>query len=93
MPRSNVDLFLANLRLLNLNSLSDWPSITAQTLSTTDANQSQKARIRAIEWALYRLFEIWDAEETRNVGLSFCGGSSAATDLIATETAAFLPSF
>jgi hypothetical protein len=67
MSRSNLSLFLANIRLLDLDQLTDWPEITIKTYSLKDANQSQKNRVKATEWALFRLFEIWDPEETRNV--------------------------
>ncbi|KAI9785314.1 MAG: hypothetical protein M1839_000331 [Geoglossum umbratile] len=63
---SNISLFLTGLRLLDLDKHPDWPSITRHTFSTKDAQQSQKNRIRCVEWALYRLFEIWDSEGTRN---------------------------
>jgi len=47
-------LFLTNLRLLNLDTLADWPSITPSTFSNVDA----RARIKAAEWSLYQLFRI-----------------------------------
>lgn len=59
-------LFVANLRLLDLDQLPDWPSITPRSFSTRDGQQNQKQRIRCVEWALYRLFELWDQEETRD---------------------------
>ncbi|KAF2098746.1 hypothetical protein NA57DRAFT_75984 [Rhizodiscina lignyota] len=65
-PPSNVALFLTNLRLLDFDIRPDWPSITNQTFSTRDAGQNQKQQIRCVEWALYRLFEIWDPDETRD---------------------------
>ncbi|KZF25461.1 hypothetical protein L228DRAFT_258882 [Xylona heveae TC161] len=63
---SNINLFLTNLRLLDLHLRSDWPSITPQTFSTKIALQNQKARISSVEWALFRLFEIWNPIETKN---------------------------
>jgi hypothetical protein len=63
----NGDLFATNLRLLNLDQLEDWPGISNKTFFTKDAQQNQKQRIRCTEWALYRLFDIWDPEDTRNV--------------------------
>lgn len=63
---SNPALLLANLRLLDLDLHTDWPGITIQALSTRD----QKQRIRCVEWALFRLFELWDPEETRDVSLN-----------------------
>lgn len=63
----HITAFLTNLRLLDLDKCSDWPSITLQTFSVKDAQQNQKNRIRSVEWALYRLFEKWDPEETKMV--------------------------
>ncbi|PSN69324.1 hypothetical protein BS50DRAFT_572478 [Corynespora cassiicola Philippines] len=59
---SDTKLFVTNLRLLDFELCSDWPNITAQTFSARNADQKQ--RIGGVEWALYRLFEIWDPEET-----------------------------
>ena len=53
-------LFLTNLRLLNLDTLADWPSITPSTFSNVDA----RARIKAAEWSLYQLFRILDPAVT-----------------------------
>jgi len=62
---SNITLFLANLRLLDLDLRDDWPGIATSTFSPKD--QNQKKRIQSVEWALYQLFALWDPEETRNV--------------------------
>jgi hypothetical protein len=62
LPASHVRLFVTNLRLLDLDLLEDWPSITAQTFSAKNADQKQ--RISAAEWALFRLFDLWDPAET-----------------------------
>jgi hypothetical protein len=59
---SNVKLFVTNLRLLDLDLRRDWPGITVQTFSSKNADQKQ--RIGGVEWALYRLFELWDPDET-----------------------------
>ncbi|KAF2437745.1 hypothetical protein P171DRAFT_477696 [Karstenula rhodostoma CBS 690.94] len=59
---SDIKLFVTNLRLLDLDGRSDWPDITVQTFSAKNADQRQ--RIQAVEWALFRLFEIWDPSET-----------------------------
>lgn len=67
LASSSISLFLANLRLLNLDLRNDWPDITVKTFDTRDAQQNQKRRIQCVEWALYRLFEVWDAETTRDV--------------------------
>ncbi|KAL1598627.1 hypothetical protein SLS60_007767 [Paraconiothyrium brasiliense] len=62
LQSSDIKLFVANLRLLDLDRRSDWPRITVQTFSTKNADQRQ--RIHSVEWALFRLFEIWDPVET-----------------------------
>ncbi|KAK7183017.1 hypothetical protein DPSP01_006034 [Paraphaeosphaeria sporulosa] len=59
---SDIKLFVTNLRLLDLDGRPDWPDITVQTFSAKNADQRQ--RIHAVEWALFRLFEIWDPSET-----------------------------
>ncbi|KAG9835491.1 hypothetical protein KCU98_g12323, partial [Aureobasidium melanogenum] len=66
MSPSNISLFVSNLRLLNLDQRQDWPDITVQTFDTKDALQNQKKRIACVEWSLYRLFELWDRETTRD---------------------------
>ncbi|KAF1913282.1 HAUS augmin-like complex subunit 6 N-terminus-domain-containing protein [Ampelomyces quisqualis] len=62
LPASDVKLFVTNLRLLDLDLRTDWPGITVQTFSGKNADQRQ--RISGAEWALFRLFEIWDPNET-----------------------------
>lgn len=62
---SDTRLFVTNLRLLDLDQKPDWPTITVQTFSSRNADQKQ--RIGGVEWALFRLFEIWDPEETSQV--------------------------
>ncbi|RYN44362.1 hypothetical protein AA0114_g10032 [Alternaria tenuissima] len=58
----DIRLFVTNLRLLDFDLREDWPGITVQTFSAKNADQRQ--RIGGTEWALFRLFEIWDANET-----------------------------
>lgn len=53
-------LLLTNLRLLDLDLLPDWPSITPSTFSNVDA----RARIKAAEWSLYQLFRLFDPAVT-----------------------------
>ncbi|KAI9797912.1 MAG: hypothetical protein M1825_005681 [Sarcosagium campestre] len=60
-PQS-IPLFLTNLHLLDLDLRPDWPGIDAKTFSTKDAQQNQRNRIRCVEWALFRLFELWDPQ-------------------------------
>ncbi|KAF2850442.1 hypothetical protein T440DRAFT_507921 [Plenodomus tracheiphilus IPT5] len=59
---TDIKLFVTNLRLLDLDTRDDWPGITVQTFSAKNADQKQ--RIGGTEWALFRLFEIWDINET-----------------------------
>ncbi|KAF2673493.1 hypothetical protein BT63DRAFT_158370 [Microthyrium microscopicum] len=64
---SLAELFLSNLRLLDLDRRNDWPNISSGSFCSKDVQgQDQKARIRCAEWSLYRLFELWDANETRD---------------------------
>ncbi|TGJ84726.1 hypothetical protein E0Z10_g4034 [Xylaria hypoxylon] len=63
---SNVLLFLTNLRLLDLDLEPDWPDITPATFSAKDAVGGQKKRIQCVEWALYRLFSLWDHNDAQN---------------------------
>ncbi|KAG9957966.1 hypothetical protein KCU61_g8737, partial [Aureobasidium melanogenum] len=41
-------------------------NISLFTFDTKDALQNQKKRIACVEWSLYRLFELWDRETTRD---------------------------
>lgn len=70
--KSPASVFLANLRFLDFDKRPDWPSISPSLFSVKDAPRNQKNRIQCVEWALYHLFELWDPEETRNVG-AFAG--------------------
>ena len=65
MPASDIKLFVTNLRLLEFDLREDWPYLTVQTFSAKNADQRQ--RIGGTEWALFRLFEIWDPNETAQV--------------------------
>ncbi|KAF7575610.1 hypothetical protein PtrM4_072340 [Pyrenophora tritici-repentis] len=62
---SDIKIFVTNLRLLDFDLRQDWPGITVQTFSGKNADQRQ--RIGGTEWALFRLFEIWDPNETAQV--------------------------
>lgn len=88
---SSTALFVANLRLLDLDLADDWPDITVHTFTTKDAQQNQKKRTQCTEWALFRLFELWDPEETREVPLTRELQCTAGAHLL-TETIALLPS-
>ena len=63
-----LTLFIRNLRFLDLDLLPDWPVITSQTFRPSkDAHLKQTGRVQCAEWALYRLFELWDANQTKTV--------------------------
>ena len=62
---SSINLFLCNLQLLEITKLPDWPGLLPRHFS--GGQQTQRQRIKGVEWALYQLFSIWDPESTRNV--------------------------
>ncbi|KAL8710637.1 MAG: hypothetical protein Q9220_004861 [cf. Caloplaca sp. 1 TL-2023] len=62
----NISTFITNLRLLDLDLRDDWPNIQADLFSAKDVLANQKQRIRCVEWALYRLFELWNPKEAKN---------------------------
>lgn len=67
---SPLQVFLSNLRLLNLDLLPDWPDISIDTFTAVGSNvQSHKRRIHCVEWTLFQLFAIWDPEETAAVSI------------------------
>lgn len=67
-PRSNlVPTYVRCLRLLDLDLRDDWPGITVDTFSAVASRQNLQARIKCVEWSLYRLFELWDPGEARDV--------------------------
>lgn len=63
----SISLLLTNLHLLDLDRRDDWPSVTAQTFTSKNTLQNEKTRIQCVEWAFYRLFELWDPVETKDV--------------------------
>jgi hypothetical protein len=65
LSTSDTKIFVTNLCLLDLDLKTDWPGITIQTFSAKNADQRQ--RISGTEWALFRLFELWDPNETSQV--------------------------
>lgn len=65
---SPIPVFLTNLRLLDFDLLPDWPGITPDIFTSPATGvQGQKKRIHCVEWSLFHLFELWDAEETATV--------------------------
>ncbi|ETN42897.1 uncharacterized protein HMPREF1541_02055 [Cyphellophora europaea CBS 101466] len=64
--RSHISTFIRCLHLLDLDVLDDWPGITVQTFSTRSATQNLQQRVRAVEWSLFRLFELYDPQLSRD---------------------------
>lgn len=68
-PRSSLAIFITSLHLLDLDTLPDWPLITISTFQSTpnskSTSQNLQARIKATEWALYQLFQLYSPETTR----------------------------
>ncbi|KAL8703631.1 MAG: hypothetical protein Q9201_003201 [Fulgogasparrea decipioides] len=63
---SSVSTFITNLRLLDLDHLDDWPDAHEGLFAAKGARENQRQRVRCVEWALYRLFEIWNPKEANN---------------------------
>lgn len=66
--RGHLSSFVRCLHLLDLDLLEDWPGITVQTLSARSAAQNLQQRVKAVEWSLFRLFELYDSPLARDVG-------------------------
>ncbi|EXJ90399.1 hypothetical protein A1O1_03500 [Capronia coronata CBS 617.96] len=80
-PRNDIAIFVRTLHLLDLDLLPDFPGITestfgsststsvtaaaVRTISSHSQPQNLQSRIKAVEWSLYRLFEVYDVEATR----------------------------
>ncbi len=69
--RGHVALFIRCLHLLDLDLLEDWPAINEQTFNARVSQQNMHSRTKAVEWSLYRLFELYSPTETRNLGPTF----------------------
>ncbi|KIX02505.1 uncharacterized protein Z518_08446 [Rhinocladiella mackenziei CBS 650.93] len=73
-PRSHIMTFIKTLHLLNLDLLPDFPRISESTFRTATSSKCAPStstpmiqnRVKSVEWALYRLFELYDLEETRS---------------------------
>ncbi|KKY21495.1 hypothetical protein UCRPC4_g03599 [Phaeomoniella chlamydospora] len=61
---THITTFLRVIRLLNLDKLEDWPGISEATFSGRAVSQNLQQKLKGTEWALYRLFELWDPQET-----------------------------
>lgn len=69
--RSSLAIFISALHFLGLDTLPDWPSITVSTFhspsNSKSTSQNLQARIKATEWALYQLFQLYSPESTRQI--------------------------
>ena len=70
---TTLSLVITNLRLLEIEKRDDWPKASEQTFLTLDWTQIRVENIRFTEWILYRLFEIWDADLTKEVSNIYSG--------------------
>ena len=70
--RPNSVLILTNLRLLGFEQRNDWPKASSQSFRQADLAQVRHDNVYFIEWILYRLFEIWDPDLTREVSSYMC---------------------
>ncbi len=68
--RTHVSVFLKCLHLLDLDLSDDWPGISEKTFTTKSSQQNLQHRVRAVEWSLYRLFELYSPREAQDVGRS-----------------------
>ena len=73
--RGSIALFVKCLHLLDLDLLDDWPSINEETFSAKASSQSIQARLKGVEWSLYRLFELYDPLVTQYVGFGNNGST------------------
>ncbi|KAK5190878.1 hypothetical protein LTR72_000689 [Exophiala xenobiotica] len=64
-PRGHIQIFIRTLHLLELDLLTDFPDISESTFHAAKAPTKLQQRVKGVEWALYRLFELHDPEETR----------------------------
>jgi HAUS augmin-like complex subunit 6 N-terminus len=65
-----VTIFLRNLTLLQLDQQPDWPNLSGHLFA--GGQQTQRQRVKGVEWALYHLFNMWDPDSTRNVCVQRC---------------------
>lgn len=88
---SNTTTFVRCLRLLDLDQLPDWPGITDNVFTSKAAQQNLQARIKAVEWSLYRLFEVYNPKETQMVGLYEFACYEMLSTEVTTEASPILP--
>ena len=87
--RTNLSTYVKILHLLEIDLLQDWPNLSVQTFSTRSPNQNLQYRVKAVEWSLFRLLELYDPQTTRDVGLQ--SKNMRAALLMRIETSPILP--
>ncbi|RMD39376.1 hypothetical protein DV735_g5751, partial [Chaetothyriales sp. CBS 134920] len=61
--RRNIALFIRSLHLLDLDLLEDWPGLSEHTFTARAVQQNVQQRVKGVEWALFRLFELFSPTE------------------------------
>ncbi|KAF4583146.1 hypothetical protein GQ602_006290 [Ophiocordyceps camponoti-floridani] len=60
--KTNIPIFLTNLRLLDLDLRPDWPHIKADMFEANTSLKREK-RVECVEWVLFHLFSLLDPDE------------------------------
>ena len=64
---AHMRVTIKNLRLLDLDEEFDWPDVRPGTFSEDSSVTSASTRISCANWILFKLFEIWDLKQTKEV--------------------------
>ncbi|RMZ85088.1 hypothetical protein DV738_g104, partial [Chaetothyriales sp. CBS 135597] len=64
--RRHIATFIRSLHLLDLDLLEDWPGLSEHTFTPRALQQNLQQRVKAVEWALFRLFELFSPTEARD---------------------------
>ena len=67
IPNNAFKILLTNLRLLDLDNYKNVPLSTIDAFEGKDTIGKQKCRVQFVEWVLYQLCQIWDAEQCKKV--------------------------
>lgn len=71
---STGDLWIKNLRLLDLDEEFDWPQVHSGTFAATDSIKTLNKRVYCAAWIFYKLFELYEPEDTRTASSTInCG--------------------
>ncbi|RMZ79224.1 hypothetical protein DV737_g3478, partial [Chaetothyriales sp. CBS 132003] len=64
--RRQIAIFIRSLHLLDLDLLEDWPGVSEHTFTPRALQQNLQQRVKGVEWALFRLFELYSPTEARD---------------------------